>query len=170
MSCVFNIGQSRHTADCGYYCAYVLKLYHDQTAGPFNFSHQDVISRRDQFKTARSMPTGNYFASVNTVVNFLSFIGLSGYHSSVYQDSFRQQRSVAHFTQRVNQLIQTPRYGIILLLQRPGTTAGHYISILNRNSSNWCCYDPMSPHQSGTIASSVIAQNFWNLTTHFISH
>jgi len=171
MPCVFSSGQGRFSADCGYYCAYVLKKYREQNSGSFIFfNREEVISRRDTFNQEEGRSPGGYFASVSELVRFINhpLIGLSGYHAIVYRNTVRQPRSQDGFVQAVNNMIRTPGHGIILLLQQPGSSAGHYVAILECLDDRWCVYDPMFPDRSGAIAIETVAALFWNVTTHFI--
>lgn len=170
----FNLGQGAQTADCGYFCGYMLML-NNQPGGyrPGGLTREQTLEaireERDSFRSERGLGTALQFLSIENMVGFLSFLGLSGYGHYPNRTQVRYERAQLPYKQRVQHDANCGA-GLILLLQRAGASAGHYIAVLRSEGPNLCCYDPMRPQRSGLINADAFAREFWNCTEFFISH
>lgn len=166
----FSVGQGSHSADCGYFCAYVLLMNsHPPGFSPGLFSQQDVYAERDAWRQSQHLAAGHYWVTVAQLVQFLNHLGLSGYHAFTPQVTTRYPDTFAGYAQRIHDAANHSA-GAILLLQRPGTSAGHYVAVLRHAGPNICCYDPARPSHSGQFDATRFAREFKDVTTHIIAH
>lgn len=165
----FRVGQGAQTADCGFFAAYVLMQNQPPGFRPGSFAGSDVLAERDEFKLSIQLPPGPYWLTVQKLVEFLSFLGLGGYSAIQYRATPRFPQTVAGYVSRIRAMIRRPP-GAILLLQRPGSAAGHYVAVLNSPGSSICCYDPMRPARSGQFNPDAFAREFRGSTSWVISH
>ncbi len=163
----FTVGQRIDTADCGYFSAWAIRSY----LSDLQFTEENVLSSRDAFIDQRDdLNPSNYFLSVETLVDFLSSIGLTDYNFYEHRDlPPRYLRSPNSFRHRILRALS--RGGsVILLLGGTGSTSGHYIAVLgSRNSGQeLCAYDPLLPNRSGWFNATDFANTFCNSCTYLI--
>jgi len=170
MSCgPFRVGQGAQTADCGFFAAYVLMQNQPPGFSPGAFSSGDVLAERDEFKRIHHLPAGAYWLTIPKLVEFLSFLGLGGYSAIPYRATPRFPQTVQGYAGRIRAATSRPP-GAILLLQRPGSAAGHYVAVLHNPGPHICCYDPMRPARSGPFNPDAFAREFMSTTSYVISH
>jgi len=164
----FAVGQGSHTADCGYFCGYVVML-NSQPGGyrPGSITQADVYAERDAFRRERGLPPGHYFLSVRDMTDFLSFLGLPRFTLYANAATPRYPHTVDGFKQRVQDAAGRTG-GVILLLEQQGQPGGHYIAVLGSQGEYLCCYDPANLARSGSHDANAFAQAFWEAATYLI--
>jgi len=165
----FSVGQGAHTADCGYFSAYVLLMNQPPGFRPGLFTQQDVYDERDTWRQSQRLARGHYWVTVPQLVQFLSYLGLTGYQAFTPRITPRYPDTPAGYAQRIRDAANQG-VGAILLLQRPGAPAGHYVAVLKHTGPNICCYDPARPGRSGQFDATSFAREFKDVTTHIIAH
>jgi hypothetical protein len=137
------VGQG-HSAECGFFAAYALKVVHDHPGNVTGWNMDEAVIRqlRLEYLQSAGQPTGQYFVHLNQIIGYLTHIH-AGAYSARPNLGGRGGRSAQHFVQFIDSLL-APEYGVILLFEGGGYR--HYLDILpGAGSGQWNFYDP-APH------------------------
>ncbi len=144
------LNQGTRTVDCGYFCAYALKLAHDfpRDLERWRTTGESVRRARAAFNTAHGRSQSQLTTHFNTMVRFLAHLGLRCQAAPIA--TFVSPALTAQsFCDAVQRRLR-PGRGVMLLL-RGGS--GHYVSVLPlAPQGRWHIYDP-SPGNAVNFAS-----------------
>jgi hypothetical protein len=143
------VGQG-HSAECGFFSGYALKVVRDNPGNPAAWSMEarTVQRVRLDFLTSTRRATGQYFVHRNVIVEFLNHITQPGSFSlSGNLPGQGGRRTPESFIRTINGRLG-PGRGVMILFEGGGYR--HYLDILPCATPNeWHLYDPSprtNPH------------------------
>lgn len=163
----FTAFQGTHTADCGYFSAYVVAQNSPEVTDLPPMTTDTVAERRTAFQQSKGLRPGHYWLTVQDLVEFLEFLHVPGYQAYPNIATPRYPHTQDGFKRRVQN--SADRGGGVILLLEAGGGGGHYVAVLNTQGPDLCCYDPGNRQWSRPINADLFARGFWEATTWFIA-